>query len=113
MSIPVYEIANAKHDKIPKHSEVVQDQEIKPNGFAYVRDLPQEQRNYTWYAVKEDDHVALLGIQDLIVQKDGTKLYLPVRTQAMCRRRTPPGCIYACKQRAPNAGVTGQADTKP
>ena len=95
MSIPVYEIANAKHDKIPKHSEVVQDQEIKPNGFAYVRDLPHEQRNYTWYAVKEDDHVALLGIQDLIVEKEGTKLYLPVRTSVVCRRRTAPICMHA------------------
>lgn len=78
MSIPVYRIANAKHDKIPKGSEIVDEQDIKANGFAYVRDLPEDKRNYTWYVVKEDDHVVLLGIQDLVVDKDGTKLYLPV-----------------------------------
>ena len=107
MSIPVYQIANAKHDKLPKHSEVVQDQEIKPNGFAYIRDVPEEQKNYTWYAVKEDDHVVLLGIEDLIVQKDGTKLYLPVRRGAQACSRTPSVCMHT---RICHAGVFGQAN---
>ena len=78
VAIQVYKISTAKNDKLPKHSEIVQEQEINPNGFAYARDMPKNEQNYTWYAVSEDEHLTLLTIEDLVVEKAGTMLYLPV-----------------------------------
>ncbi len=78
VAIQVYKISTAKNDKLPKHSEIVQEQEINPNGFAYARDMPKDQQNCTWYVVGEDEHLTLLTIEDLVVEKDGTLLYLPV-----------------------------------
>ncbi|DBB00568.1 hypothetical protein WJX82_008165 [Trebouxia sp. C0006] len=77
VAIQVYKISTAKNDKLPKHSEIVQEQEINPNGFAYARDMPKDEQNCTWYVVGEDEHLMLLTIEDLVVEKDGTMLYLP------------------------------------
>jgi len=41
VAIQVYKISTAKYEKLPKHCEIVQEQEINPNGFAYARDMPK------------------------------------------------------------------------
>ena len=84
VAIQVYKISTAKNGKLPKHSEIVQEQEINPNGFAYARDMPKDEQNYSWYVVGEDEHLTLLTIEDLVVEKDGTMLYLPVIPSLSC-----------------------------
>lgn len=94
VAIQVYKISTAKNDKLPKHSEIVQEQEINPNGFAYARDMPKDEQNYTWYVVGEDEHLTLLTIEDLVVEKDGTMLYLPVNPRLDLSRSQLPACQY-------------------
>ena len=96
VAIQVYRISTAKNGKLPKHSEVVQEQEINPDGFAYARDMPKDEQNYTWYAVGEDDKLLLLTIEDLVVEKDGTILYLPVSASFERTSGTPHVDMYAC-----------------
>ncbi len=96
-TIPVYKISTAKNGKLPKHSEVFQDQEINPSGFAYARDMPKDEQNYTWYAVAEDEQLLLLTIEDLVVEKEGTMLYLPVWTHSPFRVLFYSICMHACR----------------
>ena len=111
VAIQVYRISTAKNGKLPKHSEVVQEQEINPDGFAYARDMPKDEQNYTWYAVGEDDKLLLLTIEDLVVEKDGTILYLPVSASFERTFDTPQVYVYASSLR-PNGcvGVVVQAN---
>lgn len=87
-TIPVYKVDTAE-GKLPKKAEVDRDQNIE-QGFAYARDLPKDQQNYTYYAVTEDDDLQLFQIGDQVVAKEGTFLFMPV----MCF------CLSACRSRS-------------
>ena len=75
-TIPVYKIDTAK-GKLPRNAQVERDQDIE-QGFAYARDLPKDQQNWTYYAVTEDNDLQLFQIGDQVIAKEGTMLFMPV-----------------------------------
>ena len=81
-TIPVYQIAKVDR-ALDTNATAVRDQKISETGFSYPTDVPSEETNYTFYAVKESDRKPIL-IQtgDTVVHKDGTFFYIAVSEPA-------------------------------
>lgn len=77
-TIPVYQIAKVDRG-LGKNATAVRDQQIGQTGFSYPGDVPSEENNYTFYAIKESDRKpTLIGTGDVVVSKDGTFFYIAV-----------------------------------
>ena len=77
-TIPVYQIAKVDR-ALDTNATSVRDQKVSETGFSYPTDVPSDETNYTFYAVKESDRKPILiSTGDAVVHKDGIFFYIAV-----------------------------------